>query len=172
MEASPVSRTLIFRLGVVLSSKKGFLYEQNKWLKKGVCPLILGSQAHWLSWISMQDLIAMILWAIENKKAEGVYNAVSPNPVLLKEFYNILSQAHLKNMAGDKSSQKLISSFVKAVSPKIIRLPVPLFLMKNIGGEMTRNLLASSKVFPEKALSQGFVFQQDTLEKAFTDFQS
>lgn len=143
LKASSVYRTLICRFGVVMSYKKGFLYEQVKWIKRGFLPLILTQNPLWLSWIALEDLDSMILWAIENKKASGIYNAVSPKPVLLKDFYKV---------------------FAKQIKYKGIKIPSPLFLMKLVGGEMAKNLLISSKVLPEKALSQGFVFQYPDLE--------
>lgn len=145
LEASSVCRVLIFRLGVVMSHKKGFLYEQTKWLKRGFSPLLMTRKPNWLSWISLEDLSRMLLWAIENKKAKGVYNAVSPNAVSLKDFYTTLA------------NQKKY---------KTLRIPFPLFLMKWLGGEMTKNLLTSCKASPEKALAQGFFFKRAELEEA------
>lgn len=144
-EASSFCRTLVFRLGIVMSYKKGFLYEQTKWLKRGLLPLLIAQKPNWLSWISLEDLICMLLWAMENKEAKGIYNAVSPHAVSIKDFYKTLA---------------------KQKNYKTISLPFPLFLMKLMGGEMTKNLLASCKVFPEKALAQGFVFRKPKLEEA------
>ena len=146
LKASPICRTLIFRFGIVMSYQKGFLYEQMKWLKRGFRPLILTQNSLWLSWINLEDLSSMILWAVKNKQITGIYNAVSPKPVPLKDFYNILA---------------------KQTKYKSIKVPSPLFLMKLAGGEMAKNLLVSSKVFPEKALAQGFVFQYPDLEQIF-----
>ena len=145
LKAAFVCRVLVFRLGIVMSYKKGFLYEQAKWLKRGLLPLLITQKPNWLSWISLEDLICMLLWAIESKEAKGIYNAVSPHAVSLKDFYKI---------------------FAKQKNHKGIALPFPLFLMKLMGGEMTKNLLASCKVFPEKALSEGFVFRKSKLEEA------
>ena len=145
LKISSVCRTLIFRLGIVMSYKKGFLYEQTQWLKRGLYPLVISRRPHWLSWIALEDLIRMMVWAVENKSAQGIYNAVSPHPILLKDFYRTLSQK---------------------IQSKSLPVPSPLFLMKWAGGEMTKNLLTSCKALPEKALSQGFVFQQSQIETA------
>lgn len=145
LKMSSTIRSLIFRLGVVMSYEKGFLYEQTKWLKRGFYPSIISRKTNWLSWISLEDLCRMIIWAIENKQAKGIYNAVSPNPLPLKKFYHLLVQ------------QNKFKSFP---------LPSPLFLMKLAGGEMTKNLLASCQALPKKALDQGFTFKQAQLEQA------
>ena len=145
LKAVPVCRTLVFRFGLVMSYKKGFLYEQAKWLKRGFLPFLVSQRPVWLSWISLDDLSRMLLWAIEDKKTKGIYNAVSPNAVSLKDFY---------------------TGLIKHNDSRIIKLPFPLFLAKQLGGEMTRNLLTSCKAFPEKALAQGFVFQKSEIGEA------
>ena len=143
LEMSPICRTLIFRLGVVMSYKKGFLRQQAK---LPLIPRVLSPKPNWLSWISLEDLSSMLLWAIENQQVSGIYNAVSPYPVLLQDFYTALARQ------------------IKFKS--ICRPPSPLFLMKWAGGEMTKNLLVSSRALPEKALAQGFVFKKEKLEEA------
>ena len=145
LNISSICRSLVFRFGIVMSYKKGFLHQQTKWLKKGFLPLVWTQKPLWMSWISLEDLSSILLWAIENKQAKGIYNAVSPKAVLLNEFYKTLSQQ---------------------TQYKSLKIPFPLFLMKLTGGEMVKNLLVSCKVFPEKALAQGFVFKQEELEEA------
>ena len=144
LKAHSISRTVIFRFGIVLSYKRGFLYEQNRWIKKGCLPFIFSFKEHWISWISIEDLTSLILWAIQNENTRGIYNAVSPQPVSLSRFYFVL----------------------KKTLPSLIQIPVPLFLLKKAGGEMFQNLFMSSKVLPAKALSEGFVFKQEDLETA------
>ena len=148
LRASSMCRTVIFRLGVVLSYEKGFLYEQSKWIKKGLLPFIFSLKEHWLSWISIEDLTSLILWFIKNSQAKGVYNAVSPEPVPLNRFYFVLKQEN------------------KPAKVPFIPLPCPLFVLKAIGGEMFKNLLMNSRVVPGKALSEGFTFKQVGLQKA------
>lgn len=145
-KTSALCRSLIFRLGIVLSYEKGFLYEQMKWLKRGVYPLVISKKPNYMSWIALEDLCSLFLWAIENKSAKGVYNAVSPYPVSLKNFYKTLFK------------QKKIS----------FPLPIPLFLMKYAGGEMTKNLLVSCFALPKKALEQGFIFKKTRLEEVLS----
>ncbi len=143
LKAKNVCRTLIFRIGVVLSYKKGFLFEQKK---LPFAPAVFsGGRACWLSWIALEDLVDMILWVVEDKQTCGIYNATSPHPVLLKDFYTAMTT---------QSKSKKIS------------IPIPLFLLRRVGGEMTKNLLVSVKAFPEKALSEGFVFKLAQLEEA------
>ena len=146
LQMSSLCQTLIFRFGTVMSEQKGFLYEQIKWLKRGVAPLITSRETFWLSWIALEDLSSMIVWAIQNKNSRGIYNAVSPNPVTLKHFYtSLLKEKQFKNL----------------------KLPSPLTLIKFFGGEMLKNILMSHKALPEKALSEGFIFQKKSIEEVF-----
>ena len=151
LRASSICRTVIFRLGIVLSYKGGFLYEKNKWMKKGFLPFIFNFKEFWLSWISITDLTSLILWAVQNESVAGVYNAVSPKPVELKQFYFALKNA----------SEGLF----------FIRIFCPLFLLQKIGGEMFKNLLMNSKTAPAKSLSEGFIFKQKSLETALKQMQ-
>ena len=146
LKAGSLSRTVIFRIGIVLSYKKGFLYEQNKWIGKGLLPFVFSLKEHWISWISIEDLASLIVWAVETKNTRGIYNAVSPKPVTLNQFYSILKK--------------------QSASRILIPLPMPLFFLKKAGGEMFQNLLMSSQVLPAKALSEGFTFKQEELDKA------
>lgn len=141
LKTGALCRTLIFRLGAVLSHKKGFLRAHSR---LPLIPLILSRKASWLSWIAIEDLTRLILWAVETESARGIYNAASPRPIPLKSFYNILAK------------QKKING--------LIRPPLPLFLIKKMGGEMTKNLLASCRAFPEKAQQEGFQFKHPDLE--------
>ena len=104
--------------------------------------MIFSQRPCWLSWIALEDLVRMIVWAVSHSQVKGVYNAVSPHAVSLSEFYNILA---------------------RQIQSKSLPLPAPLFLMRLLGGEMIKNLLVSCKAFPEKAIQQGFVFKKADL---------
>lgn len=142
LQMSSLCRTLVFRFGTVLSEKKGFLYEQIKWIKRGAFPMIMSQKNFWLSWIAIEDLTSMILWAIQNKNSRGIYNAVSPKPISLQHFYTSLLKE--KNFKG-------------------VKIPSPLSLVKLFGGEMMKNILMSHKVLPEKALAETFMFQTKSM---------
>ena len=145
LKASSLCRTALFRLAHVLSFQGGFLNVQARFLKAGIRPLVLSKNPCWLSWIALEDLLDMILWAVENPSVKGIYNAASPRPVSLRDFYKSLAR-----------SRKFPA----------LPLPLPLSLMRRAGGEMTKNLLASCRVLPEKALREGFVFQKENLADA------
>ena len=74
-----------FRIGPVLSTEGGAYVEFKNPLKFGVAGII-GNGKQIMSWIHIDDLVRAILYAMENEKMEGVYNAVSPKPVSNKEL--------------------------------------------------------------------------------------
>jgi len=72
-------RLVIFRQGLVLSNEGGVLKEFKKPLKFRVAA-ILGNGKQIMSWIHIEDLCRMYLYALENK-IQGTFNAVAPQPV-------------------------------------------------------------------------------------------
>ena len=53
-------------------------------------PIRDGNQ--WMSWIHIDDLCDIIVSAIKDKKYSGIINAVSPEPVKMREFSSTLAQ--------------------------------------------------------------------------------
>jgi len=131
------------RIGIVLSNKGGALQEMIKPIKLGFGAAI-GNGQQQQSWIHVEDLAAMFLYAIE-KKLSGTYNAVSSNPSTNMEMTNEIAR-RLK---------------------KPLWLPnIPVFVMKLILGEMSAIVLESQNLNNSKILNKGFAFKYDTLEKA------
>src|SRR6187399_2242218 len=78
-------RLVKIRIGIVLSNEGGAYVEFKKPLKFALAT-ILGNGIQVVSWIHIDDLVRAILFAMENEKMEGVYNAVAPHPVSNKEL--------------------------------------------------------------------------------------
>src|SRR5688500_12164950 len=78
-------RLVKIRTGLVLSNKGGILPELQKSLRFGAAG-ILGGGKQVMSWIHIDDLVRIYLYAITNTSLNGVYNAVSPKPVSNKEL--------------------------------------------------------------------------------------
>lgn len=143
-------RTAIFRIGIVLSKKGGAL------------PLIampvklfagapLGSGKQFISWIHHADLCSMFLKAAEDKALNGIYNAVSPEPLTNREFTKILSQ----------------------VLHRPFFLPaVPAMLLKLILGEKAITVTGGQRVSCKKILNAGFAFQFPSLPNALANIYS
>lgn len=135
-------RLVMLRTGVVLGHGGA--------LSKMLLPFRLGAGGklangqQWMSWIHLDDLVNLYIFALENDSLTGAINAVSPNTIKNSEFTKKLS--HALGM------------------PAII--PVPAFILKLIFGEMSNVLLDSQRVSSEKALKYNFNFKYSDLDSA------
>ena len=63
----------------------------------------VGSGQQWMSWISIEDLVRMILWMLQTPSVSGHFNAVSPEPVQKHRLYKSiglgLAQTHPRTCA-------------------------------------------------------------------------
>lgn len=132
------------RIGIVLAREGGALVKMKLPFSLGLGGR-LGSGKHWFSWISLDDLVRLIQFAVENESVVGALNAVAPEPV---------TNAH----------------FTRALAKKLKRpafFHVPAFALKLAPGGMAKEaLLASERVVPKKAVEAGFVFSHASLGSA------
>lgn len=142
--AESLARLVIVRIGIVLAPEGGAL-------KKMLLPFRLfaggkfGSGKQWMSWVTRDDLLRMFVWAIENDRASGVYNATAPNPVRNEEFTKTLGRVLHR--------------------PAIT--PAPAFALRLALGEMADALLLTGqRVMPRRASEDGFAFDHERLEPA------
>jgi len=138
-------RLCILRFGIVLSEKGGALEEFKKPLKFGVAS-ILGNGKQVISWIHVNDLCRLLLFAIENENVSGIYNAVAPNAVTNK----VLTLTLAKQMRN-----KLF-----------IPVHVPAIVLKTMLGELSIEVLKSATVSAEKIKEAGFNFLYPSIEPA------
>jgi len=140
-------RLIIFRQGIVLSKEGGAFTEFKKPLKFGIAA-ILGSGKQVLSWIHIEDLCRMYVYALE-KKFSGVFNAVAPQVISNKNFTLELAK--------------------KARGKFFIPIYVPSFVLKIVLGEMSIEVLKSATVSCEKIKSTGFQFLYPSIEAALNN---
>ena len=139
----PIDVTTL-RIGVVLSKNGGALPAFSFPMKFGTAPT-LGNGNQFVSWIHLDDLCNMIIHSIENNIANGVYNAVGPQPV---------------------SHTSFISCLRKTIAPWSIPFPVPAFLLKLILKEKSAIILDSTNVSSKKISAAGFIFTYPDLQSA------
>ncbi|MBK9154155.1 MAG: TIGR01777 family protein [Chloracidobacterium sp.] len=137
-------RTVLLRTGIVLSKDGGALAAMLTPFKLGAGGVV-GSGKQWISWVSLDDVVGIINFAIENEKVRGAINAVAPNPVTNEEFTKTL---------GSVLSRPTI-------------LPLPEFAVNLVFGEMGDALLLdSTKVLPKRLQDAGYEFKFTELRKA------
>lgn len=141
-------RLVKLRIGIVLSKDGGALKEFINPLRFGIAA-ILGSGKQVISWIHIDDLCNLFVYAIENGQLYGVYNAVAPNPV---------------------NNKNLTITLAKKMNGKFY-LPVyaPAFILKLMLGGRSIEILKSAAVSCKKIQDTGFNFQFKTIETALKD---
>ncbi len=139
-------RVVKLRIGVVLGAEGGALARMLPPFRMGVGGR-LGAGDQWMSWIHAEDLAALIRFAVAEGALSGAVNAVAPNPARNAEFTTALSRA-LRRPA---------------------LLPVPLFAIRLLFGEMSEIVLASQKVLPRAAEAAGYRFRFPEVFPALKD---
>ena len=138
------TRLAILRIGIVLGVNGGALGKMLPIFKVGLGGPI-GDGNQWMSWIHIEDLCNIIVNGIKDKKYSGIINAVSPQPVKMKEFSSVLAKC-LKR-------------------PNL--LPVPGATLKLILGDGARLLLEGQNIKSIK-LNNFFNFKYPLLREAIS----
>lgn len=137
-------RVCIVRIGIVLDSDGGALKQMLPAFRFGLGGR-MGSGEQYMSWITRQDLVRLFVFLLQNDCAVGVFNGVAPEPVTNRDFTALLA-AQLGRPAF---------------------LPMPVFVLRLLFGEMAEALLLSSqRVLPERAKREGFSFEYPRLQGA------
>ena len=141
-------RLVKLRTGIVLSNDGGAFTEFKRSLRFGIAA-ILGSGKQMISWIHIDDLCRMYIYAIENENLSENYNAVAPSPVNNKTL--IL-----------KLAKKMRGQFY-------IPIHIPQFLLKLILGKRSIEILKSATVSCEKIKATGFTFLYPSIDAALKE---
>jgi uncharacterized protein len=143
-------RVVILRIGIVLDPRGGALARMLPLFKLGLGGPVGSGEQFW-SWISLRDLVKVILFAIDNQNMHGPVNAVSPHPVTNREFTRRLAKVLRR--------------------PAV--LPVPAWMVRLVLGQMgEETLLAGARVQPEILSRRQFPFLDPDLEPALRSMLS
>ncbi len=143
-------RVVKLRIGVVLARDGGALPKMALPVKlfQGAK---LGHGQQGLSWIHLQDLVAMLVRAAEDPSWSGAYNATAPQPVTNETFTRLLGKVLHRPILP-------VPGFVTAAV-----LPI-------LVGEMAEPmLLQGAFVYPRRAEAQGFTFAFPGAAQALQD---
>ncbi|GAB5411860.1 MAG: hypothetical protein ChlgKO_09740 [Chlamydiales bacterium] len=128
------TRVVHMRFGVILSPDGGALKKMLLPFKLGLGGRI-GTGKQWMSVIQLTDLLRAIEFLLEHREVTGAVNLCTP--IINLEF-----------------SKQVAKSVNRSLGP-----PLPAFFVKLLFGEMGESLLlASTRVQPNKILTNGFSF--------------
>ncbi len=134
------------RIGLVLAKKGGALPEIVKPIKFGA-GAAFGNGNQWQSWIHVEDLAALFVYALQNN-LDGIYNGVAPNSV---------------------SNQELTKLSASILKRPLILPNIPKLAMKLVLGDMHILLFESQRVSSQKIEAKGFEFKYANLRPALED---
>lgn len=140
-------RTVIFRIGIVLSNKGG-AYAKLKPLFQLGLGAALGSGQQGFPWIHLDDLSHILFRAITDTQLNGVYNAV----------------------ADDLTTNQLFSkAFAKSLNRPFFLPAVPELLLKTILGERAETVTRGARINNSKLMALDIDFNFKTIEVALND---
>ena len=136
-------RVVLMRLGVVLGPGGGALKKMLLPFRLGVGGPI-GMGRNWFPWVHRDDLVALVLWALDTEAVSGPVNGVAPGAVTNAEFSRALGR----------------------VLHRPAVLPVPPPALRVAFGEVAGVLTASQRCVPDKAQRLGFTFRHPRIDEA------
>lgn len=142
------TRLVILRLGIVLGMGGALAKMVPAFRLFAGGPIGTGKQ--WFSWIHRDDVVNLILYALQNPQVEGVLNATAPNPVRMNELCETLGEI-LKRPSW---------------------LPVPSFALELLLGDGAKVVLEGQQVLPKRTLVSGFQYEYPTLKLALEEILS
>lgn len=140
-------RTVITRIGIVMSDKGGALTEIIRTAPFGFLGYFGDGRQIW-SWIHIDDLVDIMLHAIDDDQMKGTYLAVAPSPASNKEIVKAAGQVY---------------------SPHRLVMPVPVFGLQLLLGEMHQMIMQSCNAYPARLNKENFYFRYNRIEEAMDD---
>ncbi len=139
-------RTVLIRTGIVLGKDGGALLEMAKPYKFFLGgPIGPGDQ--YLSWIHLDDIVNLYIFALENPDMKGPYNATASNPVTMNEFSRVLGKVLDK--------------------PSAVRAPD--FALQLLLGETATIITTGQRVIPARLSETEFTFKHTLIYPALKD---
>ncbi len=139
-------RVVLLRTGIVLARDGGALPRLSLPLRLFVGGP-LGNGRQYFPWIHLEDLVRIVLFALDTPDLAGPVNAVAPDPPTQAQFTRALGRT----------------------LGRPVWLPVPAFALRLCAGELADALLASQRVVPKALRARGFAFAHGNLEQALAE---
>ena len=141
--AASGARVVLLRTGLVLGKSGGAMAQIAPLARLGLSgPLASGRQ--WWPWVHLDDVVGLILHAIEHTEVTGPLNVGASHPVRQREFARTLGRVLRR--------------------PAV--LPAPASALRLVLGGFAREILSSRRMLPAAALASGYTFAYSGLEAA------
>ena len=137
-------RLVILRTGLVLTKEGGLLGELLLPFRLGLGGPLAGGRQY-MPWISIDDEVGLILWALDDQKVSGTLNATGPEPVANREFSKALGRALGR--------------------PAVVPAP-KLAVTARFGAEAAESLTGGVRAVPRRALDLGYRFRHADVDSA------
>ena len=139
-------RVAALRIATVLGKGGGALGQMAPPFRMGIGGKF-GDGKQWMSWVHVDDLVELLMFAAGHPDAAGALNASSPEPVTNETF--------TRQLAGALHRPAIFA--------------VPRFALQIALGEMSSFLFDSLRVQPMATMKAGFQFRYPTLQQALKD---
>jgi uncharacterized protein (TIGR01777 family) len=140
-------RLVIVRTGLVLDPGSGLLKQLLTPFKLGLGGPVAGG-GQYMSWIHIDDEVAVLLWALDGAGVSGIINATAPNP----------------------ATNRQLSKTLGRVLGRPAVMPVPGFALNLMyGREFGETIRGGQRVMPRRTLDLGYKFEHPELEPALRD---
>ena len=136
-------RSVQVRTGVVLDGAGGALEKMLPPFRLGVGGPVAGGRQY-VAWIHRDDLVGMMLAALDDARWSGPINATAPEPVSNRELSRALGR----------------------VLHRPALLPVPGVALRTLYGEMAEIITTGVRAMPARALMLGYGFKYPRLDEA------
>jgi uncharacterized protein (TIGR01777 family) len=140
-------RVTALRIGVVLGRDGGALPSLARPVHL-FAGAVLGSGRQWFSWIHVDDLLALVLFVLDEQTLAGPINATAPEPARHRD---------------------VMTAIAAALGRPLWPLRIPARLLGAVLGELAELFVAGQRVVPERALALGFAFRHATIDDACAD---
>jgi len=140
------ARVVSVRTGIVLARDGGVLPRLVQVTRLGAAGP-LGSGRQWMSWIHVDDHVAVLLAGIDDDELSGPVNAVAPEPVRQRDFARVLARLEHR--------------------PSL--LPTPAAVLRLVLGQMADLVLLGQRVVPSVLAARGSLWRFPTLGPALGD---
>lgn len=145
-----VDRTVLLRMGIGLGGRNDpATAKLSQVVRLGLGGRV-GSGKQWVSWVGLQDLVRVMLLALDDPSMSGVYHVTAPNPVTNSEMMGTY-----RRLLGRR--------FGLAAPAWLARLGAPIL------GSSASLVLTGRRAVPTRLLQRGFVFSEPDFEATARD---